>query len=59
MSFRYRCIPLVPAFLLAGAVGLSAAFLVTMPGLWRLAAGLSGSYSILVVLLVGATIVAG
>ena len=38
MSFRYRCIPLVPAFLLAGAVGLSAAFLVTMPGLWRLAA---------------------
>ena len=27
--------------------------------LWRLAAGLSGSYSILVVLLVGATIVAG
>ena len=27
--------------------------------LWRLAAGLSGSYSILVLLLVGATIVAG
>jgi len=27
--------------------------------LWRLAAGMSGSYSILVVLLVGATIVAG
>ena len=38
MSFRYRCIALVPLVLLGGAVLLSAAFLVTMPGLWRLAA---------------------
>jgi len=38
MSFRYRCIPIAPALLLAGALALSAAFLAAMPGLWRLAA---------------------
>ncbi len=38
MSFRYRCFAFAPAFLLAGALALCAAFVAMMPGFWRFAA---------------------
>ena len=38
MTFRYRSFAFAPALMLVGAVALATAFLLLMPGFWRLAA---------------------
>ncbi|HVP66109.1 MAG TPA: hypothetical protein VMT17_02480 [Anaeromyxobacteraceae bacterium] len=38
MTFRYRCLAIAPAAMLVAAMALSTAFLLLMPGFWKLAA---------------------